>query len=125
MERIKDTLIKLLHLDTLVENLSGYVETRVQLLKIEIREDVAKVLARGLVHAVILLFGFLFFLFFSLGLAQYISSLFSDTYTGYWIVSGFHLLMFLVFWAVRTGAGSAFEKYFSTMIKRKENNESI
>lgn len=125
MDKIKDTLFKLLRLDNLVENLSGYVETRVQLLKIEIREDVAKVLSRGLVHAVILLFGFLFFIFFSLGMAQYISSLFSDTYSGYWIVSGFHLLAFLVFWAVRKRADRAFESYFSKMIKRKESNESI
>lgn len=125
MEKIKDMLVKLLHLDTLVENLSGYVEAQVQLLKIEIREDVSKVLARGLIHGVILLFGFLFFLFFSLGMAQYINSLFSDTYSGYWIVSGFYLLVFLVFWAARKQAGGAFEKYFSNMIKHKENNERI
>ena len=124
MEKIKDTLIKLLRLDTLVENLSGYVEARVQLLKLEIREDVAKVLAKGLIHAVILLFGFLFFLFFSLGMAQYISHVLSDTYSGYWLVSGFYLLVFFIFLAIRHQAGAAFERYFSNMIKRKDHDEN-
>lgn len=120
MENIKDTLFKFLKIDNLVDNLSGYVETRVKLLKIEIREDVAKVLSKGLVHAVILLFGFFFLIFFSFGLAQYLNTLFDNGFEGYWIVSGGYLLIFLVFLIFRKPLDKNFEKYFSEMIRKED-----
>lgn len=47
MEGIKDTLFKFLRLDNLVDNLSGYLETRLALFKIEVREEIAHVLAQA------------------------------------------------------------------------------
>lgn len=120
MENLKDTLFKFLKLNTLVDNLSGYVETRVKLIKIEIREDVAKVLSKGLVQIVILLFLFLFLLFFSLGLAQYLNAVMANPYAGYWVVSGFYFLIFLIFLIFRKKLDHRFAEYFAEMIKRKE-----
>ena len=74
MEGIKDTLLKFLRIDNLASNVSGYVETRVKLLKIEIKEDVAKILSQGLAQATIILFAFLFLIFFSLGMAEYLKN---------------------------------------------------
>ena len=42
MDKIKDSIFKFLRLDNLVENLSGYVETRIELVKLEVREEIAK-----------------------------------------------------------------------------------
>ena len=42
---LKDTLAKFFKVDSLIENLTGFVETRVELLKIEVKEDFAKGLA--------------------------------------------------------------------------------
>ena len=64
MEGIKEAIFKLLRIDNLVDNISGYVENRVKLLKLEIREDVANVLSKGLVHTFIFLFAFFFLIFF-------------------------------------------------------------
>jgi len=55
---IKDTLFKFLRLDNLFSHLTGFVETQAALLKMEVREEVAKILARGLVLGSILLFFF-------------------------------------------------------------------
>src|SRR5688572_10241369 len=44
---LKDTLSKFFKVDSLLGNLTGYVETRVELLKIEVKEDVAKGLAQA------------------------------------------------------------------------------
>ena len=50
---ISEALSKFFRFDSLAENLSGYVEARVELLKLEVREDVAKVPERaGVVRAV-------------------------------------------------------------------------
>ncbi len=121
MEGIKDTIFKFLRLDGLVENLSGYVETRVKLLKIEIREDLAKVLSKGLVHITIILFAFLFLIFFSIGMAEYINTLFTHSFEGYWIVAGVYLVFFLLFIAFRKSVDKKFEQYFSQLIKHKED----
>ncbi|MEQ8425085.1 MAG: phage holin family protein, partial [Cyclobacteriaceae bacterium] len=79
MEGIKDSIFKFLRIDSLVDNVSGYVESRVALLKIEIKEDVAKVISRGLVHGTIILFAFLFLIFLSLGLAEYLNTFFANS----------------------------------------------
>ena len=43
---IKETILKLLKLDSLVDNLTGYFEGRIELMKYEIKEDLARGLAK-------------------------------------------------------------------------------
>lgn len=121
MDGIKDSLLKLLRIDKLVDNLSGYVETRVQLLKIEIKEDVAKILSKGIIHGTIILFAFLFLIFFSFGTAEYLNIYFANTFEGYLIVASFYLVCFIVFMVFRKVFDKKFEKYFSEVIKKKED----
>jgi uncharacterized membrane protein YqjE len=120
MDSIRDSVFKFLRIDHLVDNVSGYVEARVELLKIEIREDVAKVLARGMMVIVILLMSLLFLLFFSVGLAHFINSYFEAEYIGYWIVSGIYGIPCLIFIAFRKQIGQSIEKTMMDLIKRKE-----
>lgn len=49
---LKETLLKWLKLDGLVNSFTGYVETRLELLKYEIREEVASAIARILLLVV-------------------------------------------------------------------------
>jgi uncharacterized membrane protein YqjE len=120
MGNLKDSVFKFLKLDNIVDSLTGYVESRVELVKIEIREDVARVLSHGIVYGAIMLFAFLFLMFFSVGLAQFLNTFFTAAYAGYWIVSGVYLVVFLIFVLFRKGINHNFEKHFSEMIKRKE-----
>ena len=66
MEGIKDSLFKFLRLDNLMDNLTGYVEARVELLKIEIREDIARVLAKAIVVIMVAVLAMIFLLFLSI-----------------------------------------------------------
>ena len=77
MENLKDKIFKLLRLDNLMDNLSGYVETRLELYKLEIREDVAKVLSKALIYGFIAILGMLFLVFFSVGLAHFLNVFFA------------------------------------------------
>ena len=120
MEGIKDTLLKFLRIDNLASNVSWYVETRVILLKIEIKEDVAKILSQGLAQATIILFAFLFLIFFSLGMAEYLNTLFVHSYEGYLIVSGAYFLLFLAFLVFRKPIYRFFEKHLSDLINKNE-----
>ncbi len=120
MENLKDTLFKFLRLDGLMGSLTGYIEAQIQLFKLEIKEDIAKAISKAIGFFALLLFGFLFLLFFSLGLAYFINTFFEEVYAGYWIVAGIYGLAFLVFLMFRKTIDRNFEKHFLEIIKRKD-----
>jgi uncharacterized membrane protein YqjE len=120
MDKIKDSIFKFLRLDNLMVNLTGYLETQVALVKLEVREEVAKILSRGLVLITVLLFAFLFLVFFSVGLAHFLNDFFTHPYVGYWIVAGIYGLPCLLFLLFRKPISAAIEKYFASHLKHKE-----
>ncbi len=119
-DSIKESVFKFLKLDNLIANLSGYVETKAELIKMEIREDMARILSQGIVVVTMIFFALIFLLFFSIGLAQYINTFFTEPFAGYFIVSGIYLVAFLGFFVFRKTINKNFEKYFKEIIKRKE-----
>jgi uncharacterized membrane protein YqjE len=120
MENLKDTIFKFLRIDGLMSSLTGYVETQIELFKLEIREDIVKAMSKAIVFFTLILFGFLFLLFFSLGLVHFINTFFEEVYAGYWIVAGIYGLMFLVFLLFRKPIDKNFEKHFLEIFKRKD-----
>lgn len=117
---IKESIFKFLKLESLIENLSGYVESRVELVKLEIREDVARLLSKSIVYAALMLFAFLFLIFFSIGLAQYINTFFEAAFAGYWILALIYAFTFFVLLLFRKSILKSFEKSFTEKIRRKE-----
>jgi uncharacterized membrane protein YqjE len=115
---VLEALSKFLKLDGLIENVSGYIEARVQLLKIEVREDVAKAMTRALMFGFILLLAFLFIVFFSIGLALFLNRYFADSFVGFWIVAGFYLFLFLLAAALRKQIHQKLERLFSEKLKQ-------
>ena len=120
MENLKDIIFKFLRLDGVFNHLSGYLEARIELLKIEIREDVAKVIANAMIYAVVFFFATMFMIFFSIGLAQFLNQFLNESYSGYWIVAGIYLAGFLIFMIFRKGILNNFEKHLTDIIKRRE-----
>lgn len=121
MEEIKEKIFKFLKIDNLVNHLSAYIDTRVQLFKIEIKEDIAKVLSKGLVHGTIALVAFLFLLFLSFGLAQFLNDQLENSYGGYLIVAGFYFLIIVVLLVFRKSIDQKFGKYFSELINQAKD----
>jgi uncharacterized membrane protein YqjE len=118
MEKIKDSIFKFLRLDNLVENLSGYFETRVELVKMEIREEIASVISHGLMIGVLFLLGLLFLVFLSVGAAIYLNGYLNNSFTGFWIVSGIYGVSGLVIGLFRKSIGHFFERYLIEQAKR-------
>ena len=119
MDKIAETILKFLRLDNIAHNLTGFVEDRIELMKIEIREDVATAIARGMVMIALFLMGFLFLIFFSIGLAHFINRYFEETYSGFWIVAGIYAVISLFLLIFRQNIYHYFESHFSEMIKKK------
>lgn len=91
------SILKLLKLDSLFDSVSAYIEARIALVKLEIKEEIAGVMARVLM-ALMLFFTFsMFFMFLNLGLALYINILFPEyPFVGFLLISAFYLLILLV-----------------------------
>jgi uncharacterized membrane protein YqjE len=120
MEGIKDTIFKFLRLDNLMDNLRGYVEARVELLKIELREDIAKALAKAIMIITVGLLAMIFLLFLSIGLAHYLNTFFQQAYVGYWIVAALYGVPCLLFVLFRKSIGHSVETHLTKMIKSKK-----
>jgi uncharacterized membrane protein YqjE len=119
MDKIIETLLKFLKVENLIHNLTGFVETKVELFKIEIREEVAKVTSTALMMALILLLALLALFFFSFGLAGYLNSVYESTHVGHWIVAGIYSFIGLILLIFRRKIAHAFEKYLLEHAARK------
>jgi Mn2+/Fe2+ NRAMP family transporter len=121
MEKIKDRILKFLHLDGIMSSLSGYLEARVALVKLEIREEVAGILSRGLMLLLIFMIGFLCMLFLFIGLANYLNTILESEYAGYMIVALFFGLLLFILLLLRKSFFKLLEKQFVEMIKEKKD----
>ena len=119
MDNLKDTIFRFFKLDSIIGSLSGYVESRLELYKIEIREDIGRALSKAMVFAVLGFFGFLFLIFFSIGLAHFINYFTEASFLGYWIVAGIYGVTFLLIIIFKKDIDIIFEKRFIEMTKRK------
>lgn len=116
---LKDTISKFFKLDTLVENLTGFVETRVELLKIEVKEDVAKGLAKAGVWLLISLVVLLFVVFVSIAIAIWIGHELGMIW-GFVIVSAAYLVIGVILLLSRDSLVGSLEHKFLQMFGKKK-----
>lgn len=115
---IKDTLLKLFKLDALVNNLTGYLEGRIELMKYEMKED----LARGLAKVSLLMLSAMLFTFFLIFVSVAIAFKLSEsmgTFGGFGIVAAFYLLLLLIIVVFRSGISKNLEKKLKNIIIQK------
>jgi uncharacterized membrane protein YqjE len=117
---LKDALLKLFKLDGLVNTLTGYVEARIELLKYEIKEDMAKAIARLSLVLLTAIFFTFFMLFLSISVAIKIGEALG-TFAGFGIVSGFYLLLMLIIIIFR----SSISKIMEDKIKENITHPSV
>jgi hypothetical protein len=117
---LRDSIAKFLKIDSLIDHLTGYFEARVELLKIEAKEEISKGLSSVLVY-VALAFAFLLaFMFVSVAVALLIGAKMGDTFMGFFIVAGFYLLVGVVLVLFREALAQKIEKKVSIMFNKKK-----
>lgn len=114
---IKGLLTKFFRIDSLTEDLSGYVEARVELLKLEVREEVAKAITRMSVLVIIALLFVLFIIFMSIGFAFYLSQYFEIRAVGFFLVGGFYMILLLISMVLRKQIFQSLEKVLNNHLK--------
>lgn len=115
---LKDTLSKFFKVDNLLSNLTGYVETRVELLKIEVKEELATTLARAIAYLFIAFILALFLTFVSIGVALLIGRRLGN-FAGFSIVGLIYLITGLILWLSRVKLISTLERRFTIMFRKK------
>jgi uncharacterized membrane protein YqjE len=116
---LKDTFLKFLKMDSLIENITGYVETRIELLKIEIKEEIAKSLSKALVYVIIVGVVMLFVLLISMAGAYKIAE-YVGMSGGFTIVAVVYRLLGLLVYAIRKSITERLEQRFQDKMNKKK-----
>lgn len=118
----KGKLFKFLRLDAIIDNLTGLIETRIELAKIEMKEEVAKIGARIIAGVVLSFLLVMIIIFLSFSVATWINSLLESTYWGYFIITGFYLVFFILIIVLKAHIWLQ-QKIESSLIDTEENPE--
>lgn len=116
---LKETLSKFFKVDSLLSNLAGYVEARVELLKVEVKEDLSKGLARGVSYLLIAFIFAVMLTFASIAAALLIGKILGPI-AGFAVVALLYLLVGLILWALRDKLIAKMEDVFSVMFKKNK-----
>ena len=106
-------------MDSLIENITGYVEARIELMKIEIKEELAKGLAKALVIVLMIAVLTLFVLLISMAAAFKIGESVGQ-FGGFAIMAGFYLLLGLLLYLFRNSISEKLEAQLTEIMKKKK-----
>lgn len=82
--------------DSLIGNLTGYLDTRIDLVRLEIQQKVSTVFV-GIIHgATLAILGLLFVIFVSIFAGLALNAALDSPYWGFGIVAGFYLLLLVL-----------------------------
>jgi hypothetical protein len=116
---LKDSVLKFLKLDSLIENVTGYVEARIELTKIELKEDVAKTLSKVLLFMLLGAVFTLFIVLISVAVAHLLARS-VGAFGGFAIVAGFYLVVSLLVFVFRESISEKLQGYLVEVMKKKK-----
>lgn len=93
--------MKIFDFNKLTETVSAYLETRVELLKLDLKEQSVKLLARFLTWGIVISTALTAIFFLSFGLTAFLNEVLDSSFLGYLIVAGVYLLIGLVTYLMR------------------------
>lgn len=86
-----------LKIGKLIENLTGFIKVKIELLKLDILEEISKGIANLFSLMILMILGLFVLAFASLTLAIFINNYLETPYMGYLIITGFYAVILLVF----------------------------
>ena len=88
--------MNILNINKLKETLSAYVKIKLDLFKLDLTEHLSKILAKVIAFLIIFFMATLVFAYAGFALANYLNTIFENTYGGYLVISGFFLILLLI-----------------------------
>ena len=87
--------------DSLIERVKIYVETRIDLLRLKAIDKSSSFLSLLVSMIIVILMSFIFIMLLSVGVALLLGEMLGKTYYGFFIVAGFYLLVGILLFAFR------------------------
>ena len=82
--------------DSLIGNLTGYLDTRIDLVRLEVQQKVSTTVVSTIHGVTLALLGLLFLLFLSVFAGLALNSVLDSSFWGFGIVAGFYLLLLVL-----------------------------
>ena len=82
--------------DSLIGNLTGYLDTRIDLVRLEVQQKVSTVFVGTIHGAILAVLGLLFVIFVSIFAGLALNTALDSPYWGFGIVAGFYLLLLVL-----------------------------
>ena len=107
----------------LLDNISGFLEVRIELIKVELQEDLAELGSRLILLVAIIIFAFMALLAATVGLSQYLNEVLVSSYLGYGLMTTFYLLLVvaLVFLNKYFKLGEALKLYILKILEKESS----
>jgi uncharacterized membrane protein YqjE len=97
----KSKLFNLLNIDSLIDSVLQYFEKRIELVKIEIKEEAAVVGAKLAITMVLSFLMLFFLLFLSIMVGMFLNEYLDSQYLGYAYVTGFYIFLIILIQLLR------------------------
>lgn len=108
-------------MEKLIENISRYLEARIELIKVEVQQKVASAIV-SVVQLGAIFFLILFTVIFaSAGLANFLNSVIGNSYAGFLIVAALYLVLFFIVKASHKTMQAKVEKMTDNMFADKKD----
>ena len=117
MTEEKGKILKLLKLDKLFSNLTGYIETQIELVKLDLKEQAQDGLENVFQGVLILILGSFILMFTSFGVSVLLNYALKSNYLGYLMVALVYLVLFVV---IVMDKNRSFGKWMVSMIFRNK-----
>jgi uncharacterized membrane protein YqjE len=95
--RDKKGLFSFLNIDSIMDNLMGFVEKKIELFKIEFKEEAARAGAKIVILFILSMAMFMAIFFITVGLSNLLNNLLNSTFLGYFIMAGVYLFVMIIF----------------------------
>lgn len=83
--------MKLFDLEKLIDTLTGFLETKIELIKLDAKEEISGLIAKALVFVLLSIFALLAILFLSISLSVVLNSYLESGYLGFVVVGIIYL----------------------------------
>ena len=115
----------MLNLDRLVNNLSKFIELKMEIYELKVKEQLVGVISSFATLALIISFGLYMLFFFSLALGFYLNEIFESTFIGFISVGVIYMLIciILIIFKDKILTNHLFQAFFSDTITRQENEQ--
>jgi hypothetical protein len=109
--------------EKLLENITRYLEARIELTKVDIQQKIAGAIVTGIQLGAISILILFTVLFASVGLANYLNTVIGNSFAGYLIVAAFYLVLFFIVKASHKAIQAKVEKMTDDMFSSKKEKE--